>query len=48
MEYPKATEKEMIKHCDEYPCCNCPIQVRCEMFERFRNWANAISDGDWT
>lgn len=28
-----ATEKEMIEYCDKYPCKECPIAHKCEMFE---------------
>ena len=32
MEY--ATENEMIDHCENYPCSECPIAYKCSMFGR--------------
>lgn len=29
----KATEEEMIYHCDHYVCGDCPISGRCSMYE---------------
>jgi len=33
-----ATEKEMIEHCDKYPCRTCTIAFRCSMFEKLMGY----------
>ena len=30
-----ATEKEMIAHCEKYPCSTCIIAHKCQLFEIF-------------
>ena len=29
-----ATEKEMIEHCEKYPCSTCIIAYKCSLFEK--------------
>ena len=41
-----ATEQEMIEHCDQYACRECPIANRCKILENLLAWAhpNAIQE----
>lgn len=33
----KASKAEMVEHCDKYPCNECPITQRCEMYKKLQN-----------